>query len=166
MTATSLSQSITLPELLHKIAIAEEALHDATKVAGQRLAAVLNAGSALIVMKGGVRHGEWLPWMEEHLEGITPRTAQKWMKLADMHRQGKVDLHSARGARQAYILAGIIPEVSSTGSKRASVTVDYVLHLNRLELALRKMDLANMTPEDKAVMKGRLEGVVRVYNAL
>jgi hypothetical protein len=39
------------------------------------------AGELLIEAKKQVRHGEWLPWLDENVE-ISERTAQAYMKLA------------------------------------------------------------------------------------
>jgi hypothetical protein len=158
---------INIAEVRSKVFHAEQMLSHTEAAAIVRINAVIEAGKALTLVKESMKHGEWGPWVKDNLEGITQQTATNWMKLHAFHEaNGDEIFDEAKSVRQAYKLAGIIPEVSSTGSKRSSATVDYVLHLTRLELALRKMDFTSMAPEDKAVVKGRLEGVVRVYNGL
>lgn len=152
MSTDQAQQPISLPELLHRIALAESALTDATKLAGQRLNAVINAGSALLVMKSTLKHGEWQGWVDGNLEGMTIRTAQNWMKLAKAFREGKVDLSNSKGVRQAYILAGIVPEVSSEGARRVTETVDWRLHTNRADYALRKIPVSGLSNEEATSM--------------
>jgi Protein of unknown function (DUF3102) len=43
----------------------------------------LDAGRALIEAKSMLKHGRWLPWLREHC-GLPERTAQLYMKLADL----------------------------------------------------------------------------------
>lgn len=45
----------------------------------------IRAGELLIQAKAQVKHGEWRPWIEQHL-AITHRQVQKYMRVAD-HRE-------------------------------------------------------------------------------
>lgn len=158
---------INIAEVLHKVLHAEQMLDQTDAAAAARVRAVVDAGKALSDVKASMPHGLWEPWMKENLEKVSPRTARNWMKMHEFHEaNGDSIFDDVKSLRQAYKLAGIIPEVSSAGTNRNRETVDYVLHLGRLELSLRKMDFVNMAADEKAVVRSRLEGVVRVYNAL
>jgi hypothetical protein len=44
-------------------------------------ASAIEAGRKLIEAKEMLQHGEWLPWLRDHI-GIGERTAQDYMRLA------------------------------------------------------------------------------------
>ena len=46
----------------------------------------IKAGHLLIEAKEQLKHGEWLPWLEEHC-AVNPRTAQLYMRLASNEEQ-------------------------------------------------------------------------------
>lgn len=156
------TETINIAEVRQKVFHAEQMLSQTDVAAMQRIRAVVVAGEVLLKVKDGMKHGEWGPWVKLNLEGISHETACRWMKLHAFHlANGDEIFDDAKSVRQAYKLAGIIPEVSSAGTSRASATVDYVLHFHRAELALRKMDPGTMSPEDKAAFRGRWETLGR-----
>jgi hypothetical protein len=67
-----------LPDLAARIKVEHGAVQDALNNAVMR---AMVAGDLLLEAKALVRHGEWLPWLEEHCE-VSERTAQLYMKLA------------------------------------------------------------------------------------
>src|SRR6202044_2192582 len=56
--------------------------HDGAKAAVKRgVEHVIAAGELLIEAKAQLKHGEWLPWLEEHC-GLSDRTARRYMRVA------------------------------------------------------------------------------------
>jgi DUF3102 family protein len=68
-----------LPTLAAEIRVAHEAVLTAAQSAVER---AIEAGKLLIEAKRSLDHSEWLPWLKE--AGISPRTAQKYMRLAQL----------------------------------------------------------------------------------
>jgi hypothetical protein len=68
-----------LTDLGARIKAEHGAVQDALNSAVMRAMA---AGDLLLEAKALVRHGEWLPWLEEHCD-VSERTAQIYMKLAE-----------------------------------------------------------------------------------
>jgi len=66
-----------LPVLAAEIKIAHAGVKAAAEVAAER---AIEAGRGLIEAKGLLKHGEWLPWLKEHV-GFSDRTAQLYMKI-------------------------------------------------------------------------------------
>lgn len=66
-----------LPVLAAEIKIAHAGVNSAAKVAAEH---AIEAGRALIEAKALLKHGEWLPWLKEHV-GFSDRTAQIYMKI-------------------------------------------------------------------------------------
>src|SRR5215210_6325913 len=56
----------------------------------------VRAGELLTEAKGQVKHGEWLPWLEENFPG-SERTARNYMRFA-ANRQRVADLPTVREA--------------------------------------------------------------------
>ena len=69
--------------------------------------AILGIGQRLIEAKAMLPHGEWLPWLTEHVE-FSERTARNFMRLARewTNRQALADL----GAAKALTLLALPPE--------------------------------------------------------
>lgn len=107
-----------------------EALHAA-------LCAAWRAGQLLLAEKKRVRRamgpGAWLLWLEANFHG-TPRTAQRYMKLA----RRVADVASLRGfsLRQAYARLGIATETKSGGALRHRLPAHVVL-ANKLVRVLK-----------------------------
>ena len=65
------------------IATQIKAEHEAVAASFKRgLEHAMRAGDLLIEVKKQLRHGEWLPWLEKNCGGVTPRSAQHYMKLS------------------------------------------------------------------------------------
>lgn len=72
-------------DIVHQPAIAAEiiAAHKAANTAARSaLEHARVAGEKLIEAKANIGHGQWLPWVAEHLPMITERTVQNYMKVA------------------------------------------------------------------------------------
>jgi hypothetical protein len=103
------------------------------------LTAAWQAGQLLIAEKKRIRHrmgpGAWLLWLEANFRG-TPRTAQRYMKLA----RSVADVAFLRGLslRQAYARLGIATEPKARGGQplRHRLPVHLVL-ANKLLRALK-----------------------------
>jgi hypothetical protein len=75
---TVLTAQPTLADLAERI----NAEHDQAQAAlRDGLLHARTAGDLLIQAKGLVRHGEWLPWLQEHCR-VAERTAQAYMRVA------------------------------------------------------------------------------------
>ena len=64
---------------------ANQAHRDCELAYGSALAYAFDAGAALLEAKSQLHHGQWLPWLEEHIE-FEERVAQRYMRLAE-HRE-------------------------------------------------------------------------------
>lgn len=145
--------TINIEDVRGKVFHAEQMLSQTEAAALVRINAVIEAGKALTLAKEGMKHGEWGPWVKDNLEGISQQTATNWMKMHAFHEaNGDSIFDDVKSVRQAYKLAGIIPEVSSGGGKRQTATVDWRLHANRTELALRKIPVATLSADEAGAM--------------
>src|SRR5687767_6103104 len=72
------AMSNRLPVLAELIREAHTSVQMAARLSAER---AIEAGQLLIEAKGAVRHGNWLPWLKEHV-GISDRTARGYMQLA------------------------------------------------------------------------------------
>jgi len=86
-------------EINHYHAKCEEAV-------GQAVAYAIEAGRMLEEAKAGLKHGEWLGWLEANFEGWV-RTAQVYMRLAS--RRALVEAVKAQG-RTVYYVLNIVKE--------------------------------------------------------
>lgn len=74
----------------------------------------LECGQALIAAKKIVGHGNWLTWLQKHCrvgkppKPISNQYAGRLMKLANSQHSG--NFNTCKSVRQAFLLAGIIPE--------------------------------------------------------
>lgn len=59
------------------------------------------AGRLLIECKEGLKHGEWLPWLESNFT-FTDRTARRWIKLAEDIQSGKIKSDTVSNLAEAY----------------------------------------------------------------
>jgi hypothetical protein len=80
--------------LLTDLAARIKAEHEATAVALRGgIEHAINAGELLIEAKRLLKHGEWLPWLQDHCS-IPERTAQVYMRVAK-HRATIEEVKSA-----------------------------------------------------------------------
>jgi N6-adenosine-specific RNA methylase IME4 len=75
---TCARMGMSLAEIAARIKLAHQAAATSLKCGIEH---AITAGELLIEAKKHIPHGQWLPWLGEHC-GITPRSAQGYMKLA------------------------------------------------------------------------------------
>jgi hypothetical protein len=133
---------------------------------------VINAGRKLLAMRGQIEHGQWMAWIEENVSSVLEvsyHTTRNWMKLAEFAERRGADLDNAQTVRQAYMLAGILPEPESTEGGN-STQGNYLVHVARLERAIKAQiearPLEKWSREDRSVLKKRLEPLVAIFEKL
>jgi hypothetical protein len=75
---TALAASNSLTDLAARIKVEHAA---AAEKLSEALRHAMAAGDLLIEAKGLVKHGQWLPWLKDHVD-ISERTAQLYMRVA------------------------------------------------------------------------------------
>lgn len=119
------------------------------------LAAAWQAGQLLLAEKENVRRrmgrGAWLLWLEQHFQG-TPRTAQRYMKLA--HTVADVSFLRGMSLRQTYSRLGIATE-TKTPAKCPLVhpLPVHVLLSNRLVRALKRRINEDTNADQEAIYR-------------
>lgn len=88
----------------------EALIEKAQRTDCEAIAEAMQCGKALNEAKQIVGHGKWLKWLAENCKKISEDTAQRYMKLAKTAHVR--NLKDAKSLRQAYILVGIIPEIT------------------------------------------------------
>ena len=111
---------------------------DAKRAGGE---AILTIGRCLIEAKDMLRHGEWLPWLNEQVE-LSERTAQKFMKLA--REWSNPNTLADLGASKALMLLAL-PE----GERDAFLEDHNVIDMSarQLEQAIKERDEARAAAE-------------------
>ena len=106
--------------------------------------AILTNGRGLIEAKDMLRHGEWLPWLNEQVE-LSERTAQKFMKLA--REWSNPNTLADLGASKALMLLAL-PE----GERDAFLEDHNVIDMSarQLEQAIKERDEARAAAEQAA----------------
>lgn len=122
--------------------VARESLHGA-------LAAAWQAGQLLLSERKRVRHcmghGAWLLWLQANFRG-TPRTAQRYMKLAQCVTD--VDFLRGMSLRQTYARLGIATEPKTPGMRPLAHRLPaYVILAGKLVRALKRRP--GMTVEEQ-----------------
>lgn len=114
---------------------------DAKRAGGE---AILTIGRCLIEAKDMLRHGEWLPWLNEQVE-LSERTAQKFMKLA--REWSNPNTLADLGASKALMLLAL-PE----GERDAFLEDHNVIDMSarQLEQAIKERDEARASAEQAA----------------
>ena len=114
---------------------------DAKRAGGE---AILTIGRCLIEAKDMLRHGEWLPWLNEQVE-LSERTAQKFMKLA--REWSNPNTLADLGASKALMLLAL-PE----GERDAFLEDHNVIDMSarQLEQAIKERDKARAAAEQAA----------------
>ena len=114
---------------------------DAKRAGGE---AILTIGRCLIEAKDMLRHGEWLPWLNEQVE-LSERTAQKFMKLA--REWSNPNTLADLGASKALALLALPPEEREQFMEDHKV-ID--MSARQLEQAIKERDEARAAAEQAA----------------
>lgn len=138
----------------------------------QTIAAMVRAGQLLLVERAEREQGEWMDWLKFNVPNISRETARKWIRLAVFNKTHAGKLNDATSVRQAYQLAGLLPEAES-GSSSSGKSNDrdaYLVHLLRsqtyLSAQLAAQPLESWPAERKSELKQKLEPFVAVYSRL
>ena len=123
-------------------------IQEAKRTGGE---AILTIGRCLIEAKDMLRHGEWLPWLNEQVE-LSERTAQKFMKLA--REWSNPNTLADLGASKALMLLAL-----PTEEREQFVEENNVIDMSarQLEAAIKERDEARIDAADaqKSAMKLR-----------
>jgi|GEM_PF-2198030 len=128
-------------------------------------------GQYLIEAKQAVGHGKWSEWLANSCHGcnLDRETARRWMRLAEMPIEA---LQEALSLRQAYIIAGILPEPHRepgaqqgrpegqrwlTGISKAWELISHTLE---------KKPIETWPETDRQTLKAKLEPMVKLHHAL
>lgn len=126
------------------------------------------AGELLNAQRKIIAPRNWMAWVETNLPEISYRTAFKWMKLALVAKSVLAKVESASTIRQAYLLAGLLPE--SEPAENGGASPSWLIQLVRAERAIQ----SQLTPEaietlgkaDREALKDRLKPFVEMYRRL
>ena len=154
-----------IEEIKQLIQVAAEKLDTATGYNVQRLNACVEVGKRFIDLKAKLGHGRWIKWLESNI-GVSAVTTSRWMKLAKLKAEGKIDLNN-KSIRDAYISAGIIPD--SDGTKAGTTTPPqamYILHATRLMASLARLDVATLTEVEVWALRARLKPIVEFAGSM
>jgi hypothetical protein len=157
-------------DLHQAIAEAERLAHQAVSFAGAAINAAIAAGELFRKARKDVGRGDWQLWVESNCPMISYSTATRWMKLSEIKERDGIDVECASSVRQAYILAGLLPEPEGGSGKSESAACNYLVHVSRLERALRTQlqsaPLASWAASDRDALRDRLRPLVEIYNRL
>jgi len=155
--------SVELNELKELISQASKVGDQSTAFAAQRLKVCVSIGEKLNAWKDGIPKGQWRFWLDEHFPELEERSGQRWMRLAEMSKQGTLNLESARGLRHAYQLAGLIPDSDGSATKQSAKGATFTAHIARLVAALQHITLDSLTISERNELRLRLKPVVDLY---
>ena len=136
-----IAQTMAPPTEGRTIEVITGEILDAKRAGGE---AILTIGRCLIEAKDMLRHGEWLPWLNEQVE-LSERTAQKFMKLA--REWSNPNTLADLGASKALMLLAL-PE----GERDAFLEDHKVIDMSarQLEQAIKERDEAKAAAEQAA----------------
>lgn len=154
-------------EISELIASAHNVGGQAVAFSLERLKACIAIGERLNAWKRQIGHGKWERWMSENFPQLTFRTRRRWQQLATLNSTGKLDLTNARGLRNAYIAAGILPEAEPiTKDGKTAEGVSYLIHIARTIAALKGIALDQLSGTDLAMLKERLRPIVTLFYSI
>lgn len=166
MPSIIMQPELTLEELKQLISEAEASGSKTVEFAGYRMHLCVKIGRALNAYKKAIGHGNWMAWVEKNLEGTTVQTARKWIKLSEAVDRGHLNLDEAKGVRHAYILAGLLPEPEDSPASSHVAPVNYLVHLDRFESALRAIELDKLQEGELRQLTQRLKPVAELYEQI
>lgn len=147
---------------------AKDALDQAMGAVALSIEKILRAGALLRRQQELVPEGEWMGWIEANLS-VCYRTVRNWIKLAYFADRKSVDLENAQTVRQAYVLAGLLPEPGSAtaGSPPPGAYLIQVARVQRsIEAEIAAKPLKDWAPAEKQILRDRLEPFVRIFHQL
>lgn len=137
----------------------------ATAFSGQRLRLCVDVGLRLIELRKAVPRGQWESFMEHRFPKLTKISAYRWTRLAQGVTDGRINLETARGLRQAYLHAELLRDPDETKSK-STKQVSYLVHISRLVAALQHIDIKALSAHDRSTLRERLQPVLKLHQQL
>lgn len=158
--------SAEIVELQRAVHLAQRSQHRTMAMVQVTIGRIVIAGDLLLKHRGELENGDWGDWLAANLPDFTPRTAQRWMKLAQFAQRHGQDLESAQSITQAYKLAGLLPEGESQAGPGVNRERAVLNGLTRLAEDLLALPVERMGREDKLLLSRRLEPYVTLYERL
>jgi hypothetical protein len=124
-------------------------------------------GERLTKWKYIVGHGHFKRLLAESIPDFSYRTAVRWMKLNNAISSG-LDISQARGLRQAYILAGILPQggPGKPQGKPARQAESHVTLIGKLTESLSVVFPHRLSSGERSVLRDLLKPIATFYNRL
>lgn len=159
----------------------EDAERTIVQIGKKNIAAAITAGNRLTKAKTLVKHGQWLPWVEKNLKGISQASINRYMALAAYACSSEArNLKDCVSLREAYLVAGIIketgtndavgdtnadaaPDTASPDSDDTAKAKEPKTPLERIKEHRRKLQSLLMGFEDNEVAVKELEPLVTLY---
>jgi hypothetical protein len=160
-------------EINDAVAQANDLLTKTMELVPQAIKAMIVAGSKLKKKREQIPQGDWYTWLESNVKNCSRETARRWIRLAEFNETHKGKLNDATSVRQAYQLAGLLPESesgSSSSGGRATDADAYLVHLLRSETYISAQIAAQPIDEwpkqRRESLKERLQPLVEIYERL
>ncbi len=166
--------AIELQTAVHEALAAQETAMNHVTLAIRR---IVHAGQMLTAKKDELMHGKFYPWLSANgivgdKEGqVSVRTVSRWMKLGEFASKYVGRLDNAQTVRQAYQLAGLLPDAEpATKTVGESALLLVIQRSSRLEDNLKAMfaqtPVSELGDEERAILRKRLEFYVQLYHQL
>jgi hypothetical protein len=159
-------------EIIDAVRLAVRSQHRTMGMVGVTISRIIKAGRLLKAQRGEAAHGEWQAWIEANITeptGLTYRTTRNWVKLAEAHDRG-IPIETAQSVRQAYILAGLLPEPESTTASSAPQQSNYLVHISRLERTIKAQlnaqPIEQWSQADRQALRTRLKWIADLLDRL
>jgi hypothetical protein len=160
-------------EIQEAVRVAVGCLHETAARIEHTITKVIVAGRMLMAKREQVEHGEWMAWIEKNVTeplDVTYATTRNWIKLAEFMEKKEAQLEDAATVRQAYILAGLLKEPESSSGGSGKDAGNYLVHISRLERAIRSQidarPIAKWSQQDRAILRQRLAPLVQIFEEL
>lgn len=133
---------------------------------------IVEVGARLKQCKGELSHGEWYCWLEINLPNLNRETARKWMRLSEFAQlYGAADLEKAATVKQAFVMAGLLPEPESSIAQKSCSSIESCLnHLfrgaNRLKEMLGSTPINQLSLVEQRTLKEHIAPLVEIYRQI
>lgn len=128
---------------------------------------VILCGQRLALAKSKMPHGKWEKWLAANCSDISQETAQRYMRISKASHV--TDLTKCTGLRQAYVVAGILPEFVPGAQKPAGpITAADLLRFAGFAAKITPESFSGMVLEEeqRTMLRERLKPAHEAYLAL
>jgi len=155
-------------ELQDAIDLATAKVMDAMEAVQEAISAVVRAGQLLRDQRERIGHGGWYAWLDEQHLSISRETARKWIRLAEFEETHAERLAEAQTIRQAYVLAGLLPETESNphASSGPNIIATLIKSTNHLSARIASRPIEKWSEHERLEVKTRLRPLVEIYERL